>query len=101
MRDNELRTLRAQLNPHFLFTSLNSLRGLIPESEERAQEAVTAQASVLRHTRRLSTSPLVSLGRAVEAAQNYLALETIDDDAPEGGAHPGGVSWPECKEVTR
>jgi hypothetical protein len=39
MRENELRTLRAQLNPHFLFNSLNSLRGLITESPELELEA--------------------------------------------------------------
>ena len=77
MRDSELRTLRTQLNPHFLFNSLNSLRGLIPECPERAQEAVTALAGLLRHTLRLSASPTVPLGQELEAARHYLALEQI------------------------
>ncbi len=77
MRDNELRTLRAQLNPHFLFNSLNSLRGLIPESPARAQEAVTALAGLLRHTLRLSSRPTITLGEELAAAEHYLALETI------------------------
>jgi two-component system, LytTR family, sensor kinase len=77
MRDNELRTLRSQLNPHFLFNSLNSLRGLIPESPTRAQEAVTSLAGLLRHTLRLSQEPVVRLSRELEAARHYLGLESI------------------------
>ncbi len=77
MRENELRTLRAQLNPHFLFNSLNSLRGLISESPERAQEAVTSLASLLRHTLRLSSAPLAGLELELEAARHYLELEHI------------------------
>lgn len=77
MRDAELGTLRAQLNPHFLFNSLNSLRGLIPESPERAQEAVTSLAGLLRHSLRLSSEPTVPLRRELEAARHYLALEKI------------------------
>jgi len=77
MRENELRTLRAQLNPHFLFNSLNSLRGLITESPERAQEAVTSLASLLRHTLRLSSAPMASLELELEAARHYLELEHI------------------------
>lgn len=77
MRENELRTLRAQLNPHFLFNSLNSLRGLIPESPGRAQEAVTALAGLLRYTLRLSSRPTVSLGEELQAAEHYLELEAV------------------------
>jgi len=80
MRENELRTLRAQLNPHFLFNSLNSLRGLISESPERAQEAVTSLASLLRHTLRLSSAPTASLELELEAARHYLELEHIRFD---------------------
>jgi two-component system, LytTR family, sensor kinase len=77
LRENELRTLRAQLNPHFLFNSLNSLRALIPECPERAQEAVTALAGLLRHTLQLSSSSTVSLSQELEAGYHYLALEKI------------------------
>lgn len=77
MRETELRALRAQLNPHFLFNSLNSLRGLITEDPVRAQEAVTALAALLRHTLRMSRVPTTTVENEVEAAQHYLALEAL------------------------
>lgn len=80
MQENELSTLRAQLNPHFLFNSLNSLRALIPEDPARAQEAVTTLARLLRHTLHLSRSRTVTLEREMEAAESYLALEKIRFD---------------------
>ena len=77
MRETELRALRAQLNPHFLFNSLNSLRGLIMEDRVRAQEAVTALAALLRHTLRMSRAQTTTVENEVEAAQHYLALEAL------------------------
>jgi two-component system LytT family sensor kinase len=77
MRETELRALRAQLNPHFLFNSLNSLRGLITEDPVRAQEAVTALAALLRHTLRMSKVQTTTVETEVEAAQHYLALEAL------------------------
>lgn len=77
MRENELRTLRAQLNPHFLFNSLNNLRGLISECPERAQDAVTHLAALLRYTLHLSQSPTVALRQELDGVRNYLALEKI------------------------
>jgi len=77
MRDTELRALRAQLNPHFLFNSLNSLRGLISENPARAQEAITELAALLRHTLQMSRARTTTLGSELEATQNYLALEAL------------------------
>lgn len=80
MQETELGALRAQLNPHFLFNSLNSLRALISEDPPRAQKAVTTLARLLRHTVSLSRSPTVRLGDEVEAARSYLELEEIRFD---------------------
>jgi hypothetical protein len=48
---SELRLLKAQLNPHFLFNSLNSVRALIADDPKGAQNAVTQLARTLRYTR--------------------------------------------------
>jgi hypothetical protein len=77
MRDRELDALRMQLNPHFLFNSLNSLRALISEDPARAQDAVTRLASLLRYTLRLSQSESVPLAQEIEATRNYLELERM------------------------
>lgn len=77
VRETELSALRAQLNPHFLFNSLNSLRGLITENPARAQEAVTGLAALLRYTLRLSRARTVMLEDELEATKHYLELESL------------------------
>ncbi len=46
----ELRLLKSQLNPHFLFNALNTVRSLIADNPARAQNAVTRLANTLRYT---------------------------------------------------
>jgi sensor histidine kinase YesM len=77
IRETELGALRAQLNPHFLFNSLNSLRGLISENPSRAQESVTRLAALLRHTLQLSRVRTTTLEDELEATKHYLELESL------------------------
>jgi len=72
----QLAALRGQLNPHFLFNSLNSIQALIQESPSRAQGAVAQLASLLRYCLGQSASSVV-LGEEIEVVQKYLALEKI------------------------
>ena len=81
VRDTELRALRAQLNPHFLFNSLNSLRGLVTEDPARAQEAITSLAGLLRYTLRVSRASVTTLEQELEVAQRYLELEALRFEA--------------------
>ncbi|MGH7719268.1 MAG: sensor histidine kinase [Gemmatimonadaceae bacterium] len=81
MRDTELSALRAQLNPHFLFNSLNSLRALITEDPARAQEAITGLAALLRYTLQLSRARTTTLEREIEATRHYLELEALRFEA--------------------
>ncbi|OJT20365.1 hypothetical protein BO221_30520 [Archangium sp. Cb G35] len=72
----QLRHLEAQLNPHFLFNSLNVLRALIPEDPSRAQQAVTQLANLLRYA--LSAEGrTVNLERELQVVRDYLALESL------------------------
>ena len=77
MRETELRALRAQLDPHFLFNSLNSLRALIPEDPTRAQAAVTGLAALLRYTLQLSRARTTTLENELEITRHYLELEAL------------------------
>lgn len=77
VRETELEMLRSQLNPHFLFNSLNSMRALILEDPGRAQEAVTQLAALLRYTLHVSGQPTASLESELETVHNYLALESL------------------------
>lgn len=77
VKEAELRALKSQVNPHFLFNSLNSLRALIDEDAPRARESVTRLANMLRYSLQsgqLETVPFEEEQRIVE---DYLALEQI------------------------
>lgn len=73
----QLTVLRGQLNPHFLFNSLNSIQALIAESPSGAQHAVGQLASLLRHSLRQRTPGLVPLHQEMAIVLDYLAMEKI------------------------
>ncbi len=73
----ELRLLKTQLNPHFLFNALNGVRALIGDEPTRAQEAVTQLARTLRYSLGSSDTELVSMSRELEMVNDYLALEEM------------------------
>ncbi len=71
----QLRVLQYQLNPHFLFNALNSVRALIRENPDRASVMVTQLAEFLRFG--LTDDPLrtTQLHAEIDALQKYLAIE--------------------------
>ncbi len=73
----ELRALEAQVNPHFLFNCLNSVRGMITEDPAQAQDMVTRLANILRYNLQKDRQHTVPLASEVEAVSDYLALESI------------------------
>ena len=73
----QLRVLKTQLNPHFLFNSLNTVRSLIADDPSRAQRAVTHLANTLRYTLSAGHDELVMLAQELDIVREYLALETM------------------------
>ncbi|HET6975960.1 MAG TPA: histidine kinase [Pyrinomonadaceae bacterium] len=73
----QLDMLRYQLNPHFLFNALNSIRASIDEDSQRAKRMVTEFSEFLRYSLLNDNSALVELREEVEAIKNYLAIEKI------------------------
>ena len=73
----ELRLLKSQLNPHFLFNALNTVRSLIADNPSRAQSAVTQLANTLRYTLRSRQNELVTLAQELDIVADYLALESM------------------------
>ena len=73
----QLDLLRYQLNPHFLFNALNSIRALIDEDAQRAKRMVTEFSEFLRYSLLNDNSALVGLHQEIEAIENYLAIEKI------------------------
>jgi sensor histidine kinase YesM len=77
IREASLRSLQQQLNPHFLFNCLNSLRGMIDEDSKRAQAMVTRLAELLRSSLRQDQQGLISVGEELTTVNAYLELESV------------------------
>ncbi|HEV2445530.1 MAG TPA: histidine kinase, partial [Candidatus Sulfopaludibacter sp.] len=75
LSDAELRALRAQINPHFLFNSLNTIADLIVRNPARAEAMTLRLASVFRHVLAHSARPLTPLGDEIEFLRTYLHIE--------------------------
>ena len=74
----EMKALRAQMNPHFLFNSLNSIKSLISAGEsEKATEYVTRFSQLIRQVLSNSEQPLVRLEEDLEALRLYLTIERL------------------------
>lgn len=73
----KLDLLRSQLNPHFLFNCLNSVRALIIEDPPRAHAAVTALSTLLRYSLQASHVATVPLDDELAIVRTYLVLEAI------------------------
>src|SRR5258708_9269583 len=76
-RDAELKALKAQINPHFLFNSLNSISALTSIDAARAREMCILLADFLRMTLGLGETSLVSLREELELLQRFLAIEKV------------------------
>ena len=74
-RDAELRALQAQVNPHFFFNSLNSVRALIFEDREAAAHMIDQLANLMRHALQSSQHATVPLSAELDAVRAYLAIE--------------------------
>ena len=71
----QLQMLRYQLNPHFLFNSLNSIRALIDEDKTNARNMVTELAEFLRYSLVSKNFSNVPLSNEIDAIQHYFAIE--------------------------
>jgi hypothetical protein len=74
-REAELRALRAQVHPHFLFNSLNSISALVSMDPLRAREMCVLLAEFFRKTLALGERPDVTLEEELAVARAYLAIE--------------------------
>jgi sensor histidine kinase YesM len=77
VKDFELKTLKSQLNPHFMFNALNSIRALIEENPERAQETITQLSNIFRYSLRIEKTETVPLEDEIRIVRDYLALEKV------------------------
>jgi two-component sensor histidine kinase len=73
----ELRALRAQVNPHFLFNTLNSIAALIHENPAAAEDVVTRLADVFRHALTASGREHTRLADELDFLRSWLAIERV------------------------
>jgi len=71
----QLQMLRYQLNPHFLFNSLNSIRALIEENERNARMMITELSEFLRYSLMSNNYSNVPLSNELDAIRHYFSIE--------------------------
>ncbi|MET0393374.1 MAG: histidine kinase [Chitinophagaceae bacterium] len=77
VKELELQTIKAHINPHFIFNALNSIRALVDENPERARRAITELSNILRSSMQADKSESASMERELDIVKDYLALENM------------------------
>ncbi len=73
----ELNKLKSQLNPHFMFNAMNSIRALVDENPNKSKEAITQLSNILRNTLQMGKNRIISFDEELKIVNDYLALESI------------------------
>ncbi|HSJ67487.1 MAG TPA: histidine kinase [Anditalea sp.] len=73
----KLNHLRSQLNPHFIFNALNSVRALVDENPVKAKSAITQLSNILRYSLVMDNKTLISFEDEFNTVKDYLNLEKI------------------------
>ncbi|MFN6378624.1 MAG: sensor histidine kinase [Flavobacteriales bacterium] len=73
----ELKLLRTQLNPHFLFNALNSIKALVLVDPRAAREGIVKLSEILRFSLSSSSRDAVSVSEELEMVQQYLQVEKL------------------------
>jgi sensor histidine kinase YesM len=76
-RDAELRALRAQVNPHFLYNSLNSISALTGSDAAAARRMCLLLAEFLRTTLRVSSEERITMAEEMKLAERFLSIEQV------------------------
>ena len=75
--ETEGKVLRAQMNPHFVFNALNSVRALITEDPQKAKKGINQLSKLLRSSLLTERKKTISLSEELETITDYLSLEKI------------------------
>ena len=73
----ELAFLKSQINPHFLFNSLNNIYSLAYQKSDKAPEAIMKLSEIMRYMLQESNEPRVKLSRELRYLENYIELQKI------------------------
>lgn len=73
----ELNKLKSQLNPHFMFNAMNSIRALVDENPMKSKEAITQLSNLLRNTLQMGKNKVIPFNEELKIVNDYLSLESI------------------------
>lgn len=71
----ELNKLKSQLNPHFIFNSMNTIRALVDEDPKKAKRSITQLSNILRLTLMMGARKSVSFDEEMKIVSDYLSIE--------------------------
>ncbi len=77
VKELQLKTIKAHINPHFIFNALNSIRALVDENPTRARTAITALSNILRSSLQAEKLETAPFERELNLVKDYLDLEYI------------------------
>ena len=77
LKDARLNTLAGQLNPHFLFNSLNNLRFMVHQDAKRAEDMITSLSDILRYSLDASKKDKVVVQEEIDIVMHYIELVKI------------------------
>lgn len=77
MIEIELKNLKSQLNPHFIFNALNSIRALVDENPRKSKEAINQLSNILRNSLASDKKGMMHFEEELKIVRDYLGLESI------------------------
>jgi len=77
VKEIELNNLKAQLNPHFIFNAMNSIRALVDENPAKSKQAITQLSNILRNSLATEKKGLTKFNDELKVVKDYLSLESI------------------------
>lgn len=77
LKEAQLNTLKSQINPHFMFNSLNNIRGLMLEDVDRARDMLTKLSEMLRYSLTSNSQNGITVEQELDMVRNYIELSKI------------------------
>lgn len=71
----ELNKLKSQLNPHFIFNSMNIIRALVQENPQKAKDSITRLSNILRSSMLMGRKKVIHFSEELQLVEDYLHLE--------------------------
>jgi two-component system LytT family sensor kinase len=76
-KEMQISLLKSQINPHFLFNTLNSISTLVHSSKERARKVITQLSDIFRYALDSHNGEMVKLNQEIEFIDNYILIQQV------------------------